>query len=73
MKRKDNFETMLELLTELNVKIEIQGQFNHNDTAVHAENFVATLMNLLYGLNLSNLNSQIMNSEGVDLIDSEKK
>lgn len=73
MKRKDNFETMLELLTELNSKIQIQGQFNHNDTAVHAENFVAELMNLLYGLNLSNLNSQVINAEGVDLIDSDNK
>ncbi|AND72603.1 MULTISPECIES: SMEK domain-containing protein [Enterococcus] len=73
MRRKNNFDSLLERLIFLNKEIELRGKLNLNDLSVHSEDFYINLFNQLLGLNLKNLNTDKSNAEAIDLFDSENK
>lgn len=49
------------------------GSLNLRDINILGENFIADLLNLLYGFQLKNANSRIQNNKGYDLIDGRNK
>jgi hypothetical protein len=70
-------KTYLDLCTKklsiLVCEIEIRGHLNILDLNIHAENFYARLLNLIFGYSLSNLNATTQNAAGIDLIDHTAK
>lgn len=49
------------------------GSLNLRDINILGENFIADLLNLLYGFQLKNANSRIQNNKGYDLRDDRNK
>jgi tetratricopeptide (TPR) repeat protein len=47
------------------------GRRGRYDAHVHSEDFVASILNALYGWKLKNVNSEVSNIAGIDLLDSE--
>lgn len=54
-------------------RIETRGKLNMLDLHIHSENFYLHFFNLLYGYQLENLNSKLLNVEAIDLIDHTNK
>ena len=54
-------------------RIEVRGAFNLLDLHVHSENFYRDFLNLLFGYELVNLNTDNANVAAVDLIDGKNK
>lgn len=67
------FDSCNELLSVLCVRVSNGGKLNVLHLHVHSENFFATLLNLLYHLELTNLNAIEQNAEGIDLVDAKAK
>src|SRR5579859_1674213 len=67
------FDSCNELLSVLCVRVSNGGKLNVLHLHVHSENFFATLLNLLYHLELTNLNATEQNAEGIDLVDAKAK
>ena len=40
---------------------------------VHAENVIIPILNLVYGVNLVNINNRVRNSAAIDLVDTENR
>ena len=60
-------------LAILATEVEIRGHLNLLDIHVHAETFYSTLLNMVFGLHLSNANVKKSNVPGIDLTDSVNK
>ncbi|MDR6094024.1 ABC-three component system protein [Stenotrophomonas sp. SORGH_AS_0321] len=73
VKRSHLFELCSHHLAVLCTKVEMQGKLNVLNLHVHCENFYATLLNLLFGHQLKNLNASVQNAAGVDLVDDVAK
>lgn len=73
MQSKTYFDLCVKKLSLLAYEVEIRGSLNILDLHVHCENFYARLLNCIYGLSLSNMNSVEHNAEGIDLIDHSNK
>ena len=73
MNRTNYFNYIEEKLNTLAYRIKQRGKINILDLNIHSETFFAELCNLIFNLNLRNLNSIIQNTEGIDLIDDINK
>ncbi|MDQ4120533.1 MAG: SMEK domain-containing protein [Acidobacteriota bacterium] len=74
MKAREHYiKNIIEILTNLKTRIEQNASLSLYDSHKHAENFYRDLLNLVYGLKLENLNSEIKNAAFIDLIDRECK
>jgi len=69
MNRSIYFNYIDEKLHVLANRIETRGKLNLLDIHLHSEDFYLHFFNLLYGLKLENLNTEIQNVEAIDLID----
>ncbi len=70
---EDEFNFIEEHLNLLRYRIDARASLNLQDLNVHAESFFMHFLNLLYGWNLTNLNTDKINSPGVDLLYKESK
>ena len=70
---KRHIECVLDGLSQLAVNMSVRAKMNLTDLHVQSENFFAGLLNIIYGWNLRNANSDKHNAEGVDLVDDEAK
>jgi len=73
MNRQKYFDFIESKLSLLVSRIELRGGLNLLDLHLHSENFYLHFFNLIFGLNLQNLNTLHQNAEGVDLIDAANK
>ena len=64
---------IIEKVSIIRYELMSKNKLNLNDDNVILENFVANLMNYVYGYNLSNLNREKSNYPGLDLGDKSKK
>jgi hypothetical protein len=71
--RQDYFNDIKFRLSLLVTNVKIGGKLNLLDLNVLSENFYAHLLNLVYGWELKNMNSQQQNVEAIDLIDIKNK
>lgn len=67
------FDYIEECLSLLVTRLELRGRFglfnNHHD----AENFYRRLFNLIFQLNLKNINDTVSNAGGIDLVDDDNR
>ena len=70
MERQLLFNYIEEKLNVLACRIGRRGKINLLDLNIHSETFFANLCNIIFDLQLYNLNASIQNVEGIDLIDS---
>lgn len=71
--RVDHFNAIKRRLAYLATDIDLSGGLNLLDGHLHAETFYRHFFNLLFSWNLENLNLDLHNAPGVDLIDSANK
>lgn len=67
------FNEILGRLSGLASNIKLRASFNLLDSNVLSEDFYLGLLNLVYGWNLHNANSDVQNVQGIDLIDRNRK
>ncbi len=73
MNRTECFNYIEEKLNSLAYRIEVRGKLNLLELNIHSETFFANLCNIVFDLELKNLNSSFQNIEGIDLIDYKNK
>lgn len=73
MNRKFYFDYIEEKLNTLAYRIEVRSKLNLLELNIHSENFFADLCNIIFNLELENLNFSYQNIEGIDLIDRKNK
>ncbi len=73
MNRSRYFNYIEEKLNGLSYRIKIRGKLNLLDLNIYAETFFAELINYVLDCNLININIMNQNTEGIDLIDKDKK
>ncbi len=67
------FNYIEEKLNTLAYRIERRSRLNLLELNIHSENFFADLCNIIFDLQLENLNFSSQNIEGIDLIDHKNK
>lgn len=60
-------------LSTLCTRIELRGKLNLLEFNIHAEDFYANFLNLLFDYSLTNINQMEQNAEGLDLVDNGGK
>ncbi len=70
MNRATYFNFCEAKLSTLCTRIELRGKLNLLEFNIHAEDFYAKFLNLLYGFSLENINEMDQNAEGLDLVDA---
>lgn len=73
MNRMSYFNYIEEKLNTLAYRIEVRSRLNLLELNIHSENFFAGLCNIIFDLELENLNFSYQNIEGIDLIDYKNK
>ncbi len=73
MNRTNYFNYIEEKLNTLAYRIEVRSKLNLLELNIHSENFFANLCNIIFGLELENLNFSYQNIDGIDLIDHKNK
>ena len=73
MKRQDYFNSIEQRLNFLVLRTKSRGKLNLLDLNIHEETFFENLLNIVYSLELRNLNKEDKNAKGVDLIDSNNR
>jgi len=73
MNRSNWFNYIEQELSTLSYRIKIRGKINLLDLNIYSETFFAELVSRLLKCNLKNINVIKQNTEGIDLIDEEKK
>jgi len=73
MNRTHYYNYIDEKLHILSHRISTNGKLNMLQLHMHSESFYLHLFNLLYDLNLKNLNENLQNVEAIDLVDNDKK
>lgn len=71
--RSKYFNYIEEKLNILSYRITSRGKLNILDLHTYAETFFANLLNMLYSLNLKNMNFSVHNNEAIDLIDKKTR
>lgn len=72
-KRQQLYNTVSERINFLFFSIEKNGSLNLLDQNIHLETFMKLFLNILYDLNLENLNVSTYNYPAIDLLDRDKK
>lgn len=73
LQRKDNIDKISTKLAILAHKVELNTSLNLMDLNIHAEYFFCELLNMIFNLSLSNLNSINSNAKSIDLIDEKNR
>ena len=73
MNRTIYFDYIEEKLNTLAVRIKARNKLNLLELNIHSENFFAGLCNIIFDLDLKNLNLLCQNIDGIDLIDHKNK
>ena len=73
MNRTNYFNYIEEKLNTLAYRIEVSSKLNLLELNIHSENFFANLCNIIFDLELENLNFSYQNIDGIDLIDHKNK
>ena len=73
MSTKEDIDRLVKLLALWLVEIRLYNDLNLYDINSLAENIAAKLLNLVYDLELKNLNTEKNNFSGIDLGDDTKK
>ena len=73
MHRKEKIEKIVELFARFRTEVESLNSLNLYDINIHAENVIIPILNLVYGVNLVNINNQVKNSAAIDLVDAENR
>jgi len=73
LKRQEYIQDITTKLATLAHKVELNSSLNLTDINIHAEYFFCGLLNIIYDLSLTNLNSLKINAKSIDLIDIENK
>lgn len=73
MGRSEYFNYIEENLCILAVRMTNRGKINILDLHIHSETFFADLLNIIFGLQLKNLNTTMQNVEGIDLVDAKNQ
>ena len=73
MLRKEKIEKIAELFARFRTEVESLNSLNLYDINVHAENVIIPILNLVYGVNLVNINNRVRNSAAIDLVDTENR
>lgn len=73
MHRKEKIEKIAELFARFRTEVESLNSLNLYDINVHAENVIIPILNLVYGVNLVNINNRVRNSAAIDLVDTENR
>ena len=73
MNRTIYFNYIEEKLNTLASRIELRSKLNLLELNIHSENFFACLCNIIFDLELENLNFSHQNIDGIDLIDRKNK
>lgn len=73
MNRTTYFNYIEEKLNTLASRIEVRSKLNLLELNIHSENFFACLCNIIFDLELENLNFSYQNIDGIDLIDRKNK
>ena len=73
MNRTNYFNYIEEKLNTLAYRIEKRSKLNFLELNIHSENFFARLCNIIFDLELKNLNFSYQNIDGIDLIDHKNK
>lgn len=73
MNRSRYFNYIEQKLSELSYRIKLRGKMNLLELNIYSETFFAELINYLLKCNLININTTNQNTEGIDLIDKDKK
>ena len=73
MNRTIYFDYIEEKLNTLAVRIKERNKLNLLELNIHSENFFAGLCNIIFNLDLKNLNLLCQNIDGIDLIDHKNK
>ncbi|SDJ47283.1 hypothetical protein SAMN04488540_108143 [Ferrimonas sediminum] len=71
MKRAEYIPKISAYLSELSFRVDSNTSANLTDVNLHSENFYCRLLNLIYGYKLSNENELKLNTEAIDLTDTE--
>ena len=72
-KKKQQIDIVINLLAKWSRTIEFNNMIEYYDINKTAEGLITQLMNLTFGLKLSNLNNDKVNHPGIDLGDKENK
>ena len=73
MNRANYFDYIEEKLSTLATRIEVRSKLNILDLHLHSENFYLHFLNELFDWQLKNLNAFKLNTEAIDLIDSNAR
>ncbi len=73
MNRMVYFDYIEEKLNTLAYRVEVRNKLNLLELNIHSENFFAYLCNIIFDLELENLNFSYQNIDGIDLIDNKNK
>lgn len=73
MNRTTYFNYIEEKLNTLASRIGVRSKLNLLELNIHSENFFACLCNIIFDLELENLNFSYQNIDGIDLIDRKNK
>lgn len=73
MNRSNYFNYIEEKLNTLAYRVEVRSRLNLLELNIHSENFFAYLCNIIFDLELENLNFSYQNIDGIDLIDNKNK
>jgi tetratricopeptide (TPR) repeat protein len=71
--RESHLQNITRFLSRLKYEVELRNSINLYDINIHAEYFYQDLLNLVYGLELKNLNTLTKNTAHIDLIDEKNK
>ena len=71
--REEYYNNIRNYLTSLVVAVKLDNKNNLLQLNLHSENFWADFLNLLFNWNLKNINANIHNAPGIDLIDQEHR
>lgn len=73
MNRIIYFNYIEEKLNTLAYRVEVRSKLNLLELNIHSETFFAYLCNIIFDLELENLNFSYQNIDGIDLIDNKNK
>ena len=73
MRKKEEIEKIAELFARFRAEVENLNSLNLYDINIHAENVIIPILNIVYGLNLVNINNEVKNSSAIDLVDTDNR
>lgn len=73
MRKKEKIDKIAELFARFRAEVQNLNSLNLYDINIHAENVIIPILNLVYGVNLININNKEKNSSAIDLIDIENR